>query len=127
MSMLRIYFPDQDALDQFPAHPLYLGMNLSLYVSETKKLYKRIPVESPPGPASLPRIVLTAPGELCSGFTSTAVLGRFNGNGAIEASFGADGQITFALAIEGQSVVAVSPGSVLVDPDGRIVLTAQEQ
>jgi uncharacterized delta-60 repeat protein len=73
------------------------------------------------------KIVLTAPGELCSGFSSTAVLARFTANGAIDDSFGAHGQISFALPIEGQSVVAVSPGSVLVEPDGKIVLTAQEQ
>jgi uncharacterized delta-60 repeat protein len=73
------------------------------------------------------KIVLTAPGQLCSGFTFTAVLSRFKSNGAIDTSFGAHGQITFALPIQGQSVAAVSPGSVLVEPDGKIVLTAQEQ
>lgn len=73
------------------------------------------------------KIVVTTPGELCSGFTFTATLSRFNTDGTTDAKFGSNGQVTFALPIEGQSILTVSPGSVLVQPDGKIVLTAQEQ
>lgn len=73
------------------------------------------------------KIVATAPGQVCIGLTSTAVLSRFNTNGTIDPTFGNNGQISLALPIEGQSVFTVSPGSVLVQPDGKILLTAQEQ
>lgn len=73
------------------------------------------------------KIVVTAPGQSCSGLGLIGVVSRFNSNGTVDTSFGNNGQISFDLPIAGQSVTSVSPGSILVQADGKIVVTAQEQ